>query len=408
MSLRRLIFYYAVIGGWSAFGGWLFAEQVFASGDVSGGWVGVAATCATVGAAIGAGLNLVAGMANAQWKELLRRAAGGLVAGGVGGLIGGGLGNLLYTWLGLPRALGWMILGAAIGLGGGLSERSRREVRNGLIGGTIGGLVGGLLFDPLLSAIPAGTGMTSRATAFVILGLSIGALIGLVRVVLKEAWLTVLDGYRPGRQVILGDGTAILGRAEYATLPFLGPGDGKIEWEHVRISRRPDGRHVAEPKASPVIVKRNQQPITEPTPLADGDVLTLGGNSIRYNERGRRATERTSGPTLSASPKGTPTATRGSVPPPAPAPAPAPAMAPEPTPSGGIGGTPTVPVGRPSTSRPTPTEPKTTPKTTEPKTKPEPAAGNGAASAPSENRCPRCGRAAAVGQRYCIVCDESF
>ena len=64
--------------------------------------------------------------------------------------------------------------------------------------------------------------MISRATAFVILGMCIGILIGLVKVVLKEAWLTVLDGYRPGRQLILSEAETVLGRAEYAALPVHG------------------------------------------------------------------------------------------------------------------------------------------------------------------------------------------
>lgn len=407
MSLLRLVYYGAVIGGWSAFLGWMVAELVLGAGDPDQGWLGVVVTCAVVGAAIGAGLNLLAGMANAMWKQQLRRVVAGLVFGGLGGIIGGALGELLYSAIGLPRALGWTIMGAAVGLGGGFSERSRREIRNGLIGGTLGGMLGGLLFDPLLTAIASGSGMTSRATAFVVLGACIGVLIGLVRVVMMEAWLTVVDGYRAGRQVILGESVAILGRAEYATLPFLGPGNTSIEWEHVRITRQPDGRHVAEAKPCDLGTKLNFQPMSGATTLKDGDVLGVGGNLVRYNER-RRGEARSDGiePPRPAAHTAA-SATRSNVPTPSkpiiPRPAPPPATVPRPAPAAPLEPEPkrvsarTAPAKPIEVRRPTPNASGVT--------KPDAPA---AQVIRDPNACPRCGRAAAAGQRYCIICDESF
>ena len=106
---------------------------------------------ALVGGAIGAGLNLVAGMANAQWKQQVKRVVPGFLAGGLGGAIGGFVGDILFTSLppAAPR-LGWMIMGAGIGVVEGLYERSPAKLRNGLIGGAVGGLIGGFLFDPIL------------------------------------------------------------------------------------------------------------------------------------------------------------------------------------------------------------------------------------------------------------------
>ena len=54
-----------------------------------GGRLGVALSCAIVGGTIGTGLNLVAGMANAQWKQQIKRIVPGFLAGGLGGGIGG-------------------------------------------------------------------------------------------------------------------------------------------------------------------------------------------------------------------------------------------------------------------------------------------------------------------------------
>ncbi len=198
MSLNRLIYYSAIIGGWSAFLGWLVSEFILSRSSSEGGRLFVILSCGLVGAAIGMGLNLVAGMANAQWKQQIKRVVPGLLAGGIGGAVGGFLGDILFASFRLPRAFGWMIMGAGIGVVEGLYERSPAKLRNGLIGGAIGGLIGGFLFDPILALIASNSGMSSRATAFVILGMCIGILIGLVKVVLKDAWLTVLGRLPPG------------------------------------------------------------------------------------------------------------------------------------------------------------------------------------------------------------------
>ena len=289
MSLNRLIYYSAIIGGWSAFFGWLATEILLNRQGGANGRVGVAMTCALVGGAIGAGLNLVAGMANAQWKQQTMRAVRGLILGGIGGAVGGYLGDVLYSTIGLPRGFGWMFMGALIGIGEGVYDRSPAKLRNGLIGGTIGGLVGGFLFDPIRNMIGASSGMSSRATAFVILGLCIGLLIGLVKVVLKTAWLTVLDGYRPGRQLILAEGQAVLGRAEYVALPFVGMGDKDIELEHAKIVRQPDGRFMLEDNNTRLGTTVNSVRVGGRVLLKNDDVIKVGTNMIRFSESQRHS-----------------------------------------------------------------------------------------------------------------------
>ena len=293
MSLKRLIYYSAIIGGWSAFVGWLVSELLINRGDASSSRLSVALTCALVGAAIGAGLNLVAGMVNGQWKQQIKRVVPGLIAGGVGGFVGGFLGDVLVAVFGVQfRALGWMIMGACIGVVEGLYERSPAKLRNGLIGGAIGGLIGGFLFQPISALLSSSSaGMSSRATAFVILGMCIGILIGLVKVVFKNAWLTVLDGYRPGRQLILSDAQTVLGRAEYAALPFMARGDNEVEMEHARIVRQPDGRFALEDNHTRHGTRVNNVRIDGRTILNDGDVIRLGMNTIQFSERHHRANE---------------------------------------------------------------------------------------------------------------------
>jgi FHA domain len=427
MSLKRLIYYSAIIGGWSALLGWMVSEF---SLNPDGGRLSTTLTCALVGAAIGMGLNLVAGMANARLTQQLKRVLPGLLAGGVGGAVGGYLGDILVALIGIKfRAIGWLVMGAGIGVVEGLYERSPAKLRNGLIGGAVGGLIGGFLFDPIFALMASSSrGMSSRATAFVILGMCIGILIGLVKVVFKDAWLTVLDGYRPGRQLILADAQTVLGRAEYAALPFMGPNDAAIDLVHARIVRQPNGRFTLEDNKSREGTRLNNVRIDAPAILNDGDVIRVGYNSIKFSERHRRASDGAAAPTTvppkaAVAPPLPPVPTAATVTRPA---APAP-----PIPAPPQATKPPVPAPAPATKpqvpyAPTPTKPQVPtaapvqkPLVSTVAPKPAPAAAPVAVKSPPQPAppavapdgsliCPSCKKAVPKGQRYCIVCDMYF
>ncbi len=314
MSLIRPVYYSAVVGGWTAFVGWLLAEMLFISGQAVGGFGQAVLVGGVVGAAIGAGLNAVAGMANGQWKQLLIRSLPGLIGGGIGGAFGALVGNVLTEWVGLPRAIGWMLMGLGIGVIEGLYERSPSKIRNGLIGGGLGGLMGGCLFDPLSRLIESGSGMSSRATAFVLLGICIGALIRLAQSIFIEAWLTVLDGYRAGRVLVLSQPVTKLGRAEYLPLPFLGEMSKELDLEHASITRLANGRFAIEDNKTRLGTRVGGQPIQGPVVLKNGDVIKLATNFIRFNERQSKAGGTDSLPPIS------PVVTVKAAPPPPPKP----------------------------------------------------------------------------------------
>src|SRR5205085_3656153 len=103
-------------------------------------------------------------------------------------------------------------------------RQATRKVVNGIIGGVIGGLAGGLLFElPKSEWLPR----TALAVGLAILGLCIGLLIGLAQVILKEAWLRVESGFRPGRELILSKADTTPGRAESCDIGLFG--DPEIE-----------------------------------------------------------------------------------------------------------------------------------------------------------------------------------
>lgn len=293
MSLFRFIFYSAVIAGWAAFFGWLIAEWMFFRSPLDGGLSIVIFVGGIVGGAIGTGLSLVSGLVGSGKSQLVVRLLLGLLGGAVGGAAGAAIGNFLF-WSGLPRAFGWVIVGLGVGVIDGCFEKSKSKIRNGMIGGAVGGLIGGLVFDPIRSWGISGSGMSSRATAFVILGLCIGAFIGLTHVILKEAWLSVIEGYRPGRQLILSLQMTGLGRSDQSPLPFIEASNQELDAEHCRILRQSDGSFAIEDCGSKLGTKVNEQRLAAPQRLRDGDMIQIGRNLVRFNERKRSSDAATS------------------------------------------------------------------------------------------------------------------
>ncbi len=371
MSLIRLIVWSSLIGGWSAFFGWLFTEVALHR------WIHhwyIAILMATlVSVPIGGGICAATGLTNPQILNLLKRLGLGLAAGFVGGLLGSMLGSCIFSVIGyipfltfVGRILGFAMLGIGIGAGIGLSEgfvdRSYNKLRNGLLGGIVGGFLGGLMFG--IIALLASS-VTSRATAFVLLGLCIGFFVGLVQVVLKEAWLTVEGGFRPGRQMILGSDVVTMGTSEKSSIIFIAFGAKGVEPTHLKIIKQPDGRFLLEDNQSRGGTLLNGERIGQPALLKDGDAIQFGVNVVRFNERVKHGDGPTTLPPAQVK------------------------EAPKPAPSTGITATPPGP------------KPAAPPKAA---TKPPEAA------VPSEGGCPICHRRVTgiPGERRCSKCFTTF
>jgi hypothetical protein len=235
----------------------------------------------------------------------------------------------------------------------------------------------------------------------------IGILIGLVKVVFKDAWLTVLDGYRPGRELILSEARTVLGRAEYAALSFMGRTDAPLALEHALILRQPDGRFALEDNKTQEGTRVNNVRITSRVLLNNGDVIRIGTNSIKFSERHRRAGEaaKVAPQKLEVPPS------KLEVPPPRPVdgplakPAFAPVAQPRPV-DGPLAKPPVATAAKPAVA--TPPAPAPTSQSTP--ARPAPAAPPAApAPAPDgSSLCPSCQKPVPKGQRYCIRCDLYF
>jgi hypothetical protein len=293
MSFRLFIYYCAVCGGWAALLAWGLAEA-FQLHQNPSPWVRTSSIAAVVGLALATAVGTLDALLNAvglqRWTRVLVCAGVGLA----GGVLGGTMGQLLQD-RGLPRFLGWMIVGMGIGcsvavfdearaLGTGKAlKAAQRKLVNGLLGGAVGGALGGLLFDQLqkLQKLPH----SSLALGLVILGLSIGLLIGLAQVFLKEAWIKVEKGFRAGREMILSKAETLIGRAESSDIGLFG--DSGVGRTHARILWQ-ENRYQLADADGPGGTFLNDQPISQPTPLRSGDTIRVGNSLLRFGERQKR------------------------------------------------------------------------------------------------------------------------
>jgi hypothetical protein len=434
MSFLRLIYYSAMVGGWAAFVGWFMGEVVLMHRALEpDGWM-VVVTAALCGALVGGGLNFLAGIVTGSLVRSLPRLGVGLGAGFLSGALGSLFGNVLLflikaiageslsglRFVGL--LIGWTIMGACIGVVEGLYDLNWRKIRNGVLGGSVGGFLGGALFIMFFLVLSP---MSGRAVALVILGMCIGLSIGLAQVVLRDAWLTVEEGFRPGRQLLLSQRQTFLGTSEKANLIFIAFGAKGVEPLHLCIVRLQDGTYEVRDNGSRTGTFVNEQPVQGSMPLRDRDVIRFGVNKVRFNERYRAAGARRVPPPAAvpatwqpAAPGPVPVANaiRSALPPPLPT-----------TPASQVEAVRAVRPQAPATATPMPmarpTQPMAVPITMPPPAVPRPPAAP-AATVPTpmpqttppprlvvgRGECPICGTAAtgAVGKRRCENCGGVF
>jgi hypothetical protein len=332
MSFRWFIYYCAMCGAGGGFAGWMVGRIVvwllnliasepiskIVSDGLKAMWVGmlVAAAIASV---------------DALWVYSLRRffsvgmrVGTAVFIGTLGGLFGGLIAAVLLDkvagwqmdtestrvlallrlldWL--TRIVGWTITGTLIGISVGtfdlVSTTLRgRDIRpavsktiKGLVGGAIGGLIGGVLslvlngvWSDLFASKPTDFLWSPSATGFIILGGSIGLLIGLAQIILKEAWLRVEQGFRRGREMILQKGEITIGRAESCDLGLFG--DPLVDKLHARILLQ-NGHYFIVDGGSVGGTFVNGRRVFGPTPLQNGDSIQMGRCVLRFGERAKR------------------------------------------------------------------------------------------------------------------------
>src|SRR5262245_53810070 len=293
MSFKLFVYYCALCGGWAAFLAWAVMELANVAALRSVAW-----QAALRGGALGLLVAAAVGLVDARLGGARQRLARvGLCA--VLGLAGGAAGGLAGQWLHshrVPLFVGWVLAGGLIGASIGAYDMLRaaaagqglrgagRKMLHGTAGGFLGGLVGGLPYTFLIGspALPRG----GPAASLVMLGSCIGLMIGLAQVMLKEAWLKVEVGLRPGRELLLTKDETTIGRSEACDLGLFG--DAAIDRLHARVLRR-DGRFVLSSVAGAGETLVNDRPTDgKAVPLRSGDRIRVGKSVVVFGERNKR------------------------------------------------------------------------------------------------------------------------
>jgi VWFA-related protein len=225
-----------------------------------------------------------------QYKAAIKRAAFGALAGLLGGVGGAGLGNTAFSAVGkfvadlgglkaslgvaLAVAFGWAILGAAVGISGGLIIGSRERTLYGLSGGFIGGFLGGLVFN-LISA----TSIWSALTGLMLLGMFIGVFISLVEEAFVSAKIKVIKGRHVGREFPLLRELNVIGRDDRSDICLSGAEGVGIR--HALI-KRSNGRYQIEADQQGKVVYVNHK-LTHGSRLSDGDVIRVGSVILMFS-----------------------------------------------------------------------------------------------------------------------------
>lgn len=299
MSFKVFIYYCALCGAWAAFLAW-GASALFGLGEKEA-IVRSAGLGALLGFFIAAAIGFTDAVLNAVGVQRLVRVLICAVLGLIGGTIGGGVGGFIVaksgiSYLALP---GWMLVGTLVGGSIGVFDVVRafaagedpkasiKKVINGVLGGVLGGLIGGLPFTVILSVqaliekIPNG----GLAFSLVLLGGCVGLMIGLAQVFLKQAWIKVEEGFRPGRELMLTKDETTIGRAEGCDLGLFG--DNTIEKAHAKVVLK-NKRYLIEHVAEGGETLLNDQPVSKPTPLKAGDLIRVGRSVLRFGEKEKR------------------------------------------------------------------------------------------------------------------------
>ncbi len=114
------------------------------------------------------------------------------------------------------RGLGWALMGLGIGAAVGLIKPELKRIIFCSVGGLVGAFVGGFLFNYIVALIP--NDMVARGIAIVIMGSLIGLGVGLLEQFAKQAWLKVIRGEFEGKEYLVFAGTTSIGNSGKNTI----------------------------------------------------------------------------------------------------------------------------------------------------------------------------------------------
>jgi hypothetical protein len=182
------------------------------------------------------------------------------------------------------RSLAWALAGTAMGLGQGIALRSGRLLVYGFVGGIVGGLFGGMLFDPIdliLLGPDKPSAHWARLVGFVVIGLSVGGMIGLVELLARDAWLRMTQGPLTGKEFLIFKDVMTIGSSPRSDLYLFN--DPQVARQHAIIRATADECEIeARDTAAPVLL--NNRPVQKAR-LRHGDNVTIGRATFVFQRR---------------------------------------------------------------------------------------------------------------------------
>jgi len=257
---------------------------------------------------IGLAIGMTEGFVCRVYRRVLIGGAVGFLAGFIGGFFSGLIADIIYIPLtdlamnetgdaisGLStsgfiiqmggRSLAWCMAGMTMGLGQGLSLRSGRLLLYGFLGGIIGGLTGGLVFDPIdmviLDGVNNPSAHWSRLIGIVVIGGTVGGMIGAVELLARDAWLRMTEGPLAGKEFLIFKDLMVLGSSPRSDIYLFN--DDKVAERHATIRCSGDIYEIeAISQQTPVSV--NGRNVTN-SRLRDGDQLGIGRTLFTFQKR---------------------------------------------------------------------------------------------------------------------------
>ena len=306
------VFYYSLAGLIGSLAAWVLLEPLYSDADSDSiPFVSDYLLFGPVAGVIGLSLGLVYGLSNRNRKQALYCGVVGIGVGLGATIFTTFLADLLFGVVGMiavefadprllqsdefpfrgtsffifmcGRGMAWSLVALGAGLSLGVALKSKKLLLNGIAGGMVGGLLGGLLFDPLdrFLDVQADEAALSRAIGVAAVGLLVGLFIGIFENISKEAWFQMLQGPLTGKQFIIFKSPMIIGSSPKCDIYIFK--DPEIEPKHAVISKS-GGKYLLTDGGSGSGTFVNGVPVDRYI-LQAGDVVTLGGAALKYNER---------------------------------------------------------------------------------------------------------------------------
>ncbi|HUK92362.1 MAG TPA: FHA domain-containing protein, partial [Blastocatellia bacterium] len=197
---------------------------------------------------------------------------------------GGGLSTFGFVLQLFGRSLAWALAGTAMGLGQGLALRSKRLLIYGLVGGVAGGLFGGLLFDPIYFLIVGSNSPSahwSRLVGLAVIGAAVGAMIGIVELLARDAWLRMTQGPLSGKEFLIFKDTMKIGSSPKSDIYLFN--DAAVAPHHATLRAVGDACEI-ECEDSVVMTLLNGRSVRR-SRLRHGDEITIGRTVFLFQSR---------------------------------------------------------------------------------------------------------------------------